>query len=62
MLYILAVIAEVNAQIHEVVFAKARLVHNLLKHCLINFVWDVTKHDLVCISVGNLNNEDNNLL
>ena len=61
-MYILAVVTEVNTQIHEVVFAIARLVHYLLKHCLINFVWDVAKHDLVYISDGKSNNEDNNLL
>jgi len=44
--YLLAVVGEVNAQIHEVVFAPAGLVNNLLQHRLINLVGDVAKHDL----------------
>jgi hypothetical protein len=43
---LLAVIGEINPQIHEIVSSKARLIHDLLQHCLINFIRNVTKHDL----------------
>lgn len=46
MMSLLAVIGEVYAQIHEIISSKARLVHNLFQHCLINFIRNVAEHDL----------------
>lgn len=61
-MYILAVIAEVNSQIHEVVFAKARFIHNFLQHSLVNFIGDIAKHNLVRVSVAHSNIQGINLL
>ena len=46
-LYLLAIIREIDSQVHEVVATKARLINDLLQHCLVHLIGDVTKHDLV---------------
>lgn len=54
---ILAVIGEVNAQIHEVVFTPAGLVNNFLEHSLVDLVGNIAQHDLnaeVSSSTGGL--------
>ena len=45
-LYSLAVIGKINAQVHEVVLAPARLVNEALEHGLVDLVGDVPQHDL----------------
>jgi len=44
--YSLAIIREVNAEIHEVISAKARLINDLLQHRLVNLIWNIAEHDL----------------
>ena len=43
---LLALVREVNAEIHEIVSSPARLVNNLFQCLLIKLVWYVSKHDL----------------
>ena len=50
--HLLAVVGEVDAQIHEVVFAPAGLINDLLQHRLVNLVGNVAKHDLNCQHTG----------
>ena len=45
-LYSLAVVGKINAQVHEVVLAPARLVDEALEHGLVDLVGNVPQHDL----------------
>ncbi len=47
---LLAVVREVDSQIHEIILPPTRLVDNSLKHGLVDFVWDVSEHDLQFIN------------
>lgn len=42
----LAVVGKVDAEVHEVILAPARLVHYSLEHSLVDLVGDVSQHDL----------------
>lgn len=41
-----AVVVEVDPEVHEVILAPAGLVHNVLQHGLVNLVGNVAQHDL----------------
>ncbi len=43
---LLAIVCKIDAEIHEVVQAKACLVNDTLQHGLVDFVWNVAQHDL----------------
>lgn len=40
-----AVICEVDSQVHEVVLTPARFINDALQHGLVHLVWDVSEHD-----------------
>lgn len=44
--HLLAVIGEVNSQIHEIVLAPTGFINDPLQHGLIDFVWNIPEHDL----------------
>ena len=37
----LAVVGEVDSEVHEVIESMARLINNALEHLLVDLVWDV---------------------
>ena len=37
----IAIVGEVDAKIHEVILATARLIHNIFKHGLVDLIWDI---------------------
>lgn len=41
----IAVVCEINAQIHEVILSPTGLVDNIFQHGLVYFVWDISEHD-----------------
>jgi hypothetical protein len=43
----LAIIREVDAKVHEIVFAPARFIYQSLEHSLVNLVRDIAEHDLL---------------
>lgn len=43
---LLAVVGEIDAQVHEVIFAPARVVDDSLQQSLVDLVRDVAQHDL----------------
>ena len=45
-MHLLAVIGKVDTKVHEVIAAKTRLIDDPLQHCLVDFVGNITKHDL----------------
>lgn len=45
--YLLAVICEINTQIHEIIEAEACLIDDSLQHLLVDLIWDVPKHNLL---------------
>lgn len=49
-----AIVVEVDSEVHEVILAPARLVHNVLQHGLVNLVGNVAQHDLRKIRPVNL--------
>jgi hypothetical protein len=55
----LAVVREIDAQIHEVVLSPAGFIHNSLQHGLIDLVGDVAKHDLRNVSLPHCFHEPN---
>lgn len=40
-----AVVREVDSQIHEIILAPARFIHYVLQHGLVNLIWDIPKHN-----------------
>lgn len=41
----IAVVGEIDPQVHEVVLAPARLIDDALQHGLVHLVWNVSQHD-----------------
>lgn len=44
--HLLAIVGEVDAQVHEIIFPPARLVDDSLQHRLIDFVGNIAEHNL----------------
>ena len=44
--YSLAVVGKINAQVHEIILAPARLIDNTLQHRLVDLVGDISQHNL----------------
>jgi hypothetical protein len=41
----IAVVGEIDSKIHEVIAAVAALINDALQHGLVNFIWNIAKHD-----------------
>ncbi len=50
---LLAIVRKVNAKVHEVVLSPAGLVHDSLQHVLVDFVRNITQHNLVNRGLAN---------
>jgi hypothetical protein len=48
----LAIVGEIDAQVHEIILAPAGLVNDALQHGLVYLVGDISQHDLQEVSKG----------
>lgn len=49
---LLAIICEINTQVHEIVLAPAGFVDDPFEHGLVDLIGDVSQHDLELVSSG----------